>query len=163
MIPVTPEHLLPFETVAVDFITKLPQSCKFDTIFTVTDHDCSKAAIFIPWQETTITAEGVAGLYLQHMYPRFGIPKKIISDRDTRFTSKFAKGLCQTLQIHQNISTAYHPRTDGRSERTNQWLEQYLRFWCNEKQHQWFTMAEFAHNQWPSATTEKTPFELIMG
>ena len=93
MIPITPEHTLPFETVAVDFITKLPQSGKYDTIMTVTCHDCSKAAIMIPCQES-ITAEGVAGLYLKHIYPRFGIPKKIISDRDTRFTLKFAKGLC---------------------------------------------------------------------
>ena len=131
MIPITPEHNLPFETVAVDFITKLPQSGKYDTIMTATCHDCSKAAIMIPCQES-ITAEGVAGLYLKNIYPRFGIPKKIISDRDTRFTSKFAKGLCEALQIHQNISTAYHPRTDGQSERTNQWLEQYLRFYCDE-------------------------------
>ena len=92
MIPITPEHTLPFETAAVDFITKLPQSGKYDTIMTATCHDCSKAAIMIPCQES-ITAEGVAGLYLKHIYPRFGIPKKIISDRDTRFMSKFAKGL----------------------------------------------------------------------
>ena len=124
MIPITPEHHLPFQTVAMDFITKLPQSGKYDTILTITDHDCSKAAIFIPCQEA-ITAEGVATLYMRHVFPRYGVPKKIISDRDTRFTSKFAKGLCESLKIHQNISTAYHPRTDGQSERTNQWLEQY--------------------------------------
>ena len=115
MIPITPEHHLPFQTVAMDFITKLPQSGKFDTVLTITDHDCSKAAIFIPCQEA-ITAEGVAGLYLRHVFPRFGIPKKIISDRDTRFTSKFAKGLCESLKIHQNISMAYHPWTDGQSQ-----------------------------------------------
>lgn len=63
MIPITPEHTLPFETVVVDFITKLPHSGKFNTILTVTDHDCRKAVIFIPCQET-IMAEGVAGLYL---------------------------------------------------------------------------------------------------
>ena len=165
MIPITPEHTLPFETVAVDFITKLLQSGKYDTIMTATCHDCSKAAIMIPCQES-ITAEGVAGLYLKHIYPRFGIPKKVISDRDTRFTSKFAKGLCEALRIHQNISTAYHPRTDGQSERTNQWLEQYLRFYCDERQddwHKWLPIAEFAHNSWPNATTKKSPFDLIMG
>src|ERR1700761_4986924 len=165
MIPITPEHLLPFQTVTVDFITKLPKSGKYDTILTITDHDCSKAAIFIPCQET-ITAEGVAALYLHNVFKRFGIPKKIISDRDTRFTSKFAKGLCERLNIHQNISTAYHPRTDGQSERTNQWLEQFLRFWCDERQddwHQWLPIAEFAHNSWPGATTNTTPFDLIMG
>ena len=63
MIPITPKHHLPFQTMAMDFITKLPQSGKFDTVLTITDHNCSKAAIFIPCQEI-ITAEGVAGLYL---------------------------------------------------------------------------------------------------
>jgi hypothetical protein len=165
MIPITPEHALPFQTVAMDFITKLPKSGKYDTILTITDHDCSKAAIFLPCQET-ITAEGVATLYLRYVFPRFGLPKKVISDRDTRFTSKYAKGLCQAMKIRQNISTAYHPRTDGQSERTNQWLEQYLRFWCDERQddwHKWLPMAEFAHNSWPSATTKQAPYEVIMG
>ena len=121
MIPITPEHSLPFQTVTMDFITKLSKSGKYDSILTVMDHDCSKAAIFVPCQES-IMAEGVAAIYLQHVYKQYGVPKKIISDRDTRFTSKFAKGLCKALRIHQNILTAYHPRTDGQSERRNQWL-----------------------------------------
>ena len=165
IIPITPSEGLPFRTVAMDFITKLPKSGKYDTILTITDHDCTKAAIFIPCQET-ITAEGVAMLYLRWVYPRYGIPAKVITNRDTRFTSKFAKGLCDALQIKQNISTAYHPQTDGQSERTNQFLETYLCFYCEEKQddwHKWLPFAEFAHNQWPNATTQKTPFELIMG
>ncbi len=132
MIPITPEHTLPFETVAMDFIMKLPQSGKYDTILTIMDHDCSKAAIFIPCQEA-INAEEVAGLLLKYLYPRFGVPKKIISDRDTKFMSKYARGLCQALKICQNISTAYHPRTDGQSERTNQWLEQFLRCFCEDQ------------------------------
>ena len=115
MIPITPEHSLPFQTVAMNFIMKLPKSGKYDMILTITDHDCSKAALFIPCKET-ITVEGVAALYMQHVYKQYEVPKKIISDRDTRFTSKFTKGLCESLQIHQNISTAYHPRTNGQSE-----------------------------------------------
>ena len=62
MMLITPEHFLPFQTISMDFITKLQKSGKYDTILTVTDHDCSKAAIFIPCQET-ITAEGVVALY----------------------------------------------------------------------------------------------------
>ena len=164
MMPITPQHHVLFQTVAMDFIMKLPQSGKYDTILTITDHDCSKAAIFIPCQEM-IMAEGVAALYLRHVFPRYGAPKKIISDRDTRFTSKFAKGLCDSLQIHQNISTAYHPRTDGQSECTNQWLEQYLRFWCEEEQdnwYKWLPIAEYAHNLWPSETMKISPFDLII-
>jgi hypothetical protein len=165
MFPITPEHTLPFQTVAMDFIVKLPKSGKYDTLLTITDHDCSKAVILIPCQET-ITAEGVAALYMRYVFPRFGPPKKIISDRDTRLTSKFARALCAALGVHQNISTAYHPRTDGQSERSNQWVEQFLRFFCDERQddwHTWLSFAEFAHNSWPSATTRKSPFDLIMG
>jgi hypothetical protein len=131
MFPITPEHTLPFQTVAMDFIVKLPKSGKYNTLLTITDHDCSKAVILIPCQET-ITAEGVAALYMHYVFPRFGAPKKIISDRDTRLTSKFARALCTALGVHQNISTAYHPRTDGQSERSNQWVEQFLRFFCDE-------------------------------
>ena len=163
--PITPENPLPFQTVAMDFITKLPLAGGYDTILTITDHDCSKAAIFIPCNET-ITAEGVAALYLRHVYPRFGIPKKIITDRDTRFTSKFGQGLNKALGIQSNMSTAYHPQTDGQSERTNQELEIFIRSYCYEEQNKWdkwLPAAEFAHNQRPNATTKKTPFELIMG
>ena len=110
--------------------------------------------------------EGVAALYLWHVYPRYGMLAKVITNWDTRFTSKFAKGFCEALQIIQNISMAYHPQMDGQSECMNQFLETYLRFYCEEKQngwHQWLPFAKFAHNQWPNATTQKTPFNLIMG
>ncbi len=99
----------------MDFITKLPLSEGYDTILTITDQGCMKMALFIPCSET-ITAEGVSRLYLHHVFKCFSLPTKIISDRDTQFTSKFAKELCQHLGISQNISTAYHPRTDGQSE-----------------------------------------------
>ena len=64
--------------------------------------------------------------YFQHVYPWFGIPDKVISDRDPCFTSHFGRGLAKELGVAQNISTAFHPQTDGLTERTNQWLEQYL-------------------------------------
>jgi len=64
----------PFEVVAMDFITKLPPSNGYDSILTITDHDCTKAAIFIPCNKT-ITSEGLAKLYLQHVYPHYSIPR----------------------------------------------------------------------------------------
>ncbi len=64
----------PFKVVTMDFITKLPPSMGYDSILTITDHDCTKAALFIPCNEM-ITSEGVAKLYLQHIYPDYGIPK----------------------------------------------------------------------------------------
>ncbi len=99
---------MPFETIALDFITKLPMSQGYDSILTVTDHDCTKAAVFIPCKES-ITAEETAGLIVQHIFPRFGLPLKFISDRDPRFASKFIRGLCKATGTTQNISTAYHP------------------------------------------------------
>ena len=127
----------------MDFITKLPPSGGFDTILTITNMDCSKASIFIPCNET-IDSEGVAMLYLTNVLPHYGLPKKIISDRDPRFTSRFGQALCQMLDIRQNISTAYHPQTDGASERTNQSLEQYLRLYCSTKQNSWHTWLPLA-------------------
>jgi len=105
----------PFECIALDFITKLPPSEGYDSILTITDHDCSKGSIFIPCKET-IDAIGVAKLYGKHVFPHYGLPQKVISDRDPRFTATAMRELCGNLKIKQNISTAYHPQTDGQSE-----------------------------------------------
>jgi hypothetical protein len=159
-----PEAML-FETVAMDFIVKLPLSNGFNSILTITDHDCTKAAIFIPCNKT-ITAEGVAKLYLQHIFKRFGLPQKVISDRDPQLAGKFARALCTALGITQNMSTAFHPRTDGQSKRTNQGLEQYLQFYIDAKQSNWaqlLSIAEFAHNSWRNESTGQSPFDLLMG
>src|SRR5712672_194281 len=164
--PITPEpNALPFQTVSLDFIVKLPESEGFDTILTITDHDCSKAAIFTPCNEA-IDAAGVAKLYATYVFPHYGLPKKVISDRDPRFASNFSKEMCSLLGIKQNISTAYHPQTDGQSERTNQSLEQYLRLYCGTHQKDWaawLPLAQYTRNSWPNASTKKTPYELILG
>jgi hypothetical protein len=164
--PIYPKlEALPFETIALDFITKLPESEGSDSILTVVDHDCTKAAIFIPCREE-ITAEETAGLYVRHVFTRYGLPLQIISDRDPRFASKFTHELCCILGISQNISTAYHPRTDGQSEAKNKWVEQHLQFYVNHYQKNWtyyLPMAEFAHNTWASETTRESPFTLLMG
>jgi hypothetical protein len=164
--PIYPKpEALPFESIALDFITKLPESEGNDSILTITDHDCTKASVFIPCREE-ITAEETAGLYVKHVFTRYGLPLRIISDRDPRFAAKFTRELCRVLGISQNISTAYHPRTDGQSEATNKWLEQHLRFYVNHYQKDWvyyLPMAEFAHNTWASETTRESPFILLMG
>ena len=98
----------PFETIAWDLIVDLPLSNRYDLILTITDHNCTKAAIFLPCRKD-IDSEGIAALYATHIFPHFGIPRRIISDRDPHFTSRFSKELCTQLQIDQNISKAYHP------------------------------------------------------
>ena len=164
--PIYPnDNATPFEVVALDFITKLPLSQGYDSILTITDQGCTKMTHFVPCNET-ITAEETARIFLEVIIRRYGLPSRIISDRDPRFTSKFVRELCHTLGIQQNISSAYHPRTDGQSERNNQWVETYLRFYTNHQQTDWaahLPLAEFAHNNWRSETTKNTPFFLLMG
>jgi hypothetical protein len=164
--PITLVHeALPFQTIVLDFIVKLPISNGYNSILTITDHDCSKAAIFIPCNET-IDAEGVANAYLRYVFPRYSLPLKVISDRDPRFMSKFMKELFRLIGAKANTSTAYHPRTDRQSERTNQFLGQFLRPWVNIQQDNWepyLPIAEFAHNSWRNETTRQSPFMILMG
>ena len=148
---------LPFETIALDFITKLPLSNNHDTILSITNQGCSKATIFLPCKEQ-IDAQGVARLYARHVFPHFGIPKKVILDRDTRLIAAFTKELCRILDIKQNVSSAYHPQTDGQSERSNQWVEQFLRIYTNNAQDDWsdwLLIAQYTHHQ------EKPPQKIL--
>src|SRR5712672_1848800 len=158
-------NALPFQTISLDFIVKLLVSDGYNTILTITNHDCSKAAIFIPCNEE-IDAAGVAKVYATYVFPHYGLPKKVISNQDPRFASNFSRELCDLLKIKQNISSAYHPQTDGQSERTNQSLEQYLRLYCGSQQKEWafwLPLAQYTRNSWPNASTKKSPFELILG
>jgi hypothetical protein len=141
------------------------RTCHRHVTLTITDQGCTKAAIFIPCNED-ITAEETAALYIKHVFAHFGLPTKIISDRDPRFMSKFIQAACKVTGINHAPSTAYHPRTDGQSERSNQWLETAIRFITDQKQKNWapyLPIAQFAHNNWPSDTTRKSPFFLLMG
>jgi hypothetical protein len=160
----TPEAM-PFETIALDFIVKLPVSQGFNSILMVTDQGCTKVAIFIPCNED-ITAKEKAALYIKHMFAHFGLPTKVISDRDPHFMSKFMQAACKATGVKHTPSTAYHPRTDGQLERSNQWLETAIQFITDEKQKNWapyLPIAQFTHNNWPSDTTRKSPFFLLMG
>jgi hypothetical protein len=92
--PIYPKpEAMPFKTIALDFITKLPILQGYDSILTITDHDCTKASIFIPCNEE-INAEGTAALYIKHVFAHFRLPRKIISNRDPWFISKFMQEVC---------------------------------------------------------------------
>jgi hypothetical protein len=164
--PIYPkEEAKPFETIALDFIVKLPISQGFDSILTITDQGCTKVAIFVLCNED-IMAEETAALYIKNVFAHFGLPTKVISDRDPCFMSKFMQEACKITGVKHAPSTAYHPRTDGQSERSNQWLETAIRFITDQKQKNWapyLPIAQFAHNNWPSDTTRKSPFFLLMG
>src|SRR6266478_5582122 len=161
----TKEGTLPFQQIAMDLITGLPQQRGYNTILTIVDHGCSRGAIFLPCTDT-ITGPGIAQLYLTHVYRWFGLPSRMISDRDPRFTSHFGKALTTKLGISHNLSTAFHPQTDRLSERKNQWVEQYLQLvtsmdpksWTN-----WLTLATTVHNNRTNVTTGLSPNQILLG
>jgi transposase InsO family protein len=155
----------PWESVGMDFITHLPRTTGgYDSILVVVCR-LSKQALFIPTR-STITAPETATLYFKHIFRLHGLPISIVSDRDPRFTSRFWKELFRLLGTKLAMSTAYHPQTDGQTERTNRTLEQMLRIVVNYRQDDWdnyLSAIEFAYNNTVSATTKQTPFFLTSG
>ena len=148
----------------MDMITELPESQGFDSIMIVVD--CLSKQIHAMPTTTMVDSAGVARLFRDNVWRHHGLLETIISDRGTTFTSKFMKELNSLLGITANVSTAYHPQTDGQTERVNQEIEQYLRIFVNHRQNDWadwLPMAEFAYNNWIHSSTHKTPFRLDSG
>ena len=161
----TEENTPPFQVVAMDLITGLPMQRGLDAILTIVDHGCSRVAIFLPCSNH-ISGAGIAQLYLNHIYPWYGLPRKIISDRDPRFTSHFRKALTKRLGIQQNLSTASHPQTDGLSKQKNQWVEQYLRLVTGGQPQDWpdwLAVATTVHNNQKNSTTGLLPNQILLG
>jgi len=149
----------PWKSVSMDFIVELPPSSGYDAIYVCVDR-LTKMAHFCP-TNSNITAEGAAGLYLKYVFKNHGLPDDIVSDRGTQFVSKFTRRLLELLEVKGNRSTAYHPESDGQTERTNQTLEQYLRIYCDFHQDDWsqlLPLAEFVYNNAQSASTGMSPF-----
>ncbi|GJY60923.1 putative reverse transcriptase domain-containing protein [Tanacetum coccineum] len=115
-----------WDNITMDFVTKLPKSSQgYDTIWVIVDR-LTKSAIFVPMRETD-PLEKLARMYLKEVVTRHGIHVSIICDRDPRFASHFWRSLQKALGTSLAMSTAYHPETDGQSERTIQTLEDMLR------------------------------------
>ncbi|GJU84137.1 putative reverse transcriptase domain-containing protein [Tanacetum coccineum] len=115
-----------WDNITMDFVTKLPKSSQgYDTIWVIVDR-LTKSAIFMPMRETD-PMDKLARMYLKEVVTKHGIPVSIICDRDPRFASNFWRSLQKTLGTSLDMSTAYHPQTDGQSERTIQTLEDMLR------------------------------------
>ncbi|THG97606.1 hypothetical protein EW145_g7582, partial [Phellinidium pouzarii] len=163
-IPADPSAL-PFQSVSIDFITDLPLSNSFDSLMVIVDHDSSKGIVLCPCNKT-IDALGTALLYHQNVYRRFGLPKRIISDRGPQFASHVFQTLCSRLGIKSKLSTAYHPQTDGQTERANQEIEAYLRIYCGTAPNTWAESIpdlEFSHNLQTHSVTKTSPFNIILG
>ena len=149
----------PWSSISMDFIEWLPVTEGFDTILVVVDR-LTKMAHFIPTR-SDIDAPQLAKIFLQNIFTKHGTPADIVSDRGKHFVSRFWASLCTLLGVRSNLSTAYHPETDGQTERTNQILEQYLRIYVNYEQNDWINLlplAEFAYNNTTQSATGMSPF-----
>ena len=155
-----------WQVITMDFITDLPKTRtqQHDTILVVVDK-FSKMVHFIPCTKS-IDAPGVSKLFFREIIKHHGVPEVIISDRDPRFISKFWKALWEELGTKIQMSTSYHPQSDGQTERANRTLEDRLRTYVSYHQDDWdekLTAAEIAVNNSDQSSTGFSPYFLNSG
>jgi hypothetical protein len=153
-----------WQVVTVDLIVGLPRSHGFNAIWVAVDRLSKRIRVAPTTKE--VDSVGVARLFRDHVWRNHGLPDQIISDRGSQFVSKFTRELNRLLGIQTTPSTAFHPQTDGQTERVNMEIEQYLRVFINHRQDdwaEWLPLAEFAYNNRIHASTRKTPFEVDAG
>ena len=148
--------------IAMDFITGLPESDGFNAICTLICR-LSKERHYVPchWGEGGTSTEETLWILLWNVFRLHGLPFSITSDRGRQFVSTLWKALCERLGIKSNLSTAFHPETDGQSERANQDIKRGLRTYCNYMQDdwaRWIPMLEFADNDNLSTSLGLSPF-----
>src|SRR3954447_17511957 len=157
----TPERK--WEQVTMDFIVQLPPTKDgYDAIVVFVDR-LTKTIKAEP-TFTNATAPDIAQVFFKTIFRNFGLPRVIISDRDPKFTSLFWKSLFKTMGTKLAMSTAFHPQSDGQTERANRTLEQVLRNYISYKQDDWdkyLVYAEFAYNNSVQASTGYSPFKLL--
>jgi hypothetical protein len=155
-----------WQTVTMDFITKLPVTeSDNDTIVVFVDK-FSKMVHYAPARELGLTPDVVARIFFDSIVKYHGIPQSIVSDRDGRFISKFWRSLMDTMGVQLKMSTSHHPQTDGQTERANRVLEDVLRHYVSKNQNDWdmhLTAAEIAVNSSVQASTNFTPYYLNYG
>ncbi|GJR43974.1 retrotransposon protein, putative, ty3-gypsy subclass [Tanacetum coccineum] len=154
-----------WENITMDFVTKLPRTAAGqDTIWVIVDR-LTKSAHFLPMREDD-TLEKLTRQYLKEVVSKHGVPVSIISDRDGKFTSHFWKSLHKALGTRLDMSTAYHPETDGQSERTIQTLEDMLRACVLDFGKGWdkhLPLVEFSYNNSYHTSIKAAPFEALYG
>jgi transposase InsO family protein len=149
----------------MDLITDLPPVEGYDSILVVVDRGLSKEVILCPCAKT-ITWKGTATLLHDNLFKRFGLPDEIISDRDLRFAAHTFQELLKLLNIKSNLTTAYHPQSDGATKRVNQEIKVYLSIYCTSHPEDWLhslSTLEFTHNNRRHTERTHSPFELIQG
>ncbi|MBW0548166.1 hypothetical protein O181_087881 [Austropuccinia psidii MF-1] len=132
----------PWMFQSMDFIIQLPLSNSFDSILVIVDRFSNMAA-FIP-TISSITSLDLAHLFIKNIFSKHGLPSSIVRDRGSIFVSSFWTNLSQQRKISRDLSTAYHPETDGQTERLNQILEQYPWIYVSYHQDDWNTWLPLA-------------------
>ena len=154
-----------WEEISMDFIVGLPRTRSgYDSIWVIVDR-LTKVAHFIP-VHTTYTGARLAELYMSRIVCLHGVPKKIVSDRGTQFTSRFWEKFHESMDTKLNFSSAFHPQTDGQTERTNQILEDMLRACALKHGGSWdksLPYAEFSYNNSYQVSLKMSPFEALYG
>ncbi|GJZ68664.1 putative nucleotidyltransferase, ribonuclease H [Tanacetum coccineum] len=154
-----------WERITMDFVTKLPKtSSGHDTIWVIVDH-LTKSTHFIPIRETD-SMETLTRLYIKEIISRHEVTISIILDHDSHFTSKFWQSMQSALGTQLDMSMAYHPQTDGQSERTIQTLEDILRACVIDFGKGWerhLPLVEFSYNNSYHASIKAAPFEALYG
>ena len=148
--------------ISMDFIEGLPSSQGKSAVFVVVDR-MSKYAHFIALKHP-FTASQVAQAFMENVYKLHGLPETIVSDRDRIFLSQFWQSLFKMLKIKLQMSTAYHPQTDGQTEVVNGCLECFLRCMTGERPKewtQWLALAEYWYNTNFHTSINTTPFEVV--
>ena len=155
----------PWQSISMDFITNLPKTDKGnDCILTIVDR-FTKMCHFVA-TTTTCTAEQAAQLCVSQILRLHGVPTSFVMDRDPLWRSKFWRTWCDMLGIQLNMSSAYHPQSDGQTERMNRILEEVLRHYINPSHTNWESLlpwAEFAINSAYQESIKSTPFKLNYG
>nr|GEX51573.1 hypothetical protein [Tanacetum cinerariifolium] len=154
-----------WENVTTDFMTGLPRTpCGYDSIWVIVDR-LTKSAHFLPKKKTD-SIEKLTELYLKEIVCKHGVPMSVISDRDCLFTSRFWVSLQKALGTQSDLSTSYHPETDGQSERTIQMLEDMLRACVINFGSSWdknMPLVEFSYNNSYHASIKAALFEVLYG
>ena len=143
----------------MDFIEELPMSNGYNSILVIVNCS-SKQAIFIP-THTSITSEGLADLFIIHVFSKHGVLNHVTSDQGSEFVSAFFRALGQALSMNLHFTSGYHPEADGQTERVNQMLEQYIRIYCTYQQDDWsnlLPMVKFTYNNALNVSTGLSPF-----
>ncbi|KAI1000096.1 hypothetical protein K3495_g8097 [Podosphaera aphanis] len=152
-----------WRSISMDFITELPKVDESDACLVITDR-LSKGVIFEP--VCSITAEATADIFIRSVYRHHGLPIDIVSDRGTQRVNIFWKRVCEQLNSTRRLITAFHPQTDGSTERMNQELQHFIRVFCSYEQTNWKDLlphAELAINNRSASSTKISPFFLTHG